>query len=174
MFRFRSPVLPGSPAGRRLAGLVLTLAIATATGCGGSDASTGPDDSDPQIEYSFEAIMGVWEGESVDHRGDGSIDWIELSITETKGMRGEIVGTLDSYASRDGTPYCLGNLVAWSSYPPLDSFKYDATFVDEEHCEPEGTVRLKYDEETGLLTYGWRKQGEPLFWLIARLPRAGG
>lgn len=173
MRRSRPPVVPGSRPGRRLAALTFAVAIAGATGCGGSDASTGPDDADPPIEHSFEAILGDWEGESVD-RGGGRIDWIELSITEARGTRGEIVGTLDSYASRDGTPYCLGNLVAWSSAPPLYSFKYDATFVDEEHCEPEGTVRLDYRVEDELLTYGWREQGEALFWLVARLPRSGG
>lgn len=153
LFR-RDDTMPGRP--RRLTFLSLAAAFLVAAGCGGSDAPTGSDPSEPEI-LSFQAIHGDWEGVGQNPSGQGPTFWIELSVTEENATEGERIGTLDEFDSQGGDPLCLLDMFARTSEAPIFTVTLAYTFRTDRCGDAQGGVlRLPHDEEAETLTYEWK------------------
>ncbi len=144
----------GPPA--RLTLALLGLANLVLVGCGGTTAPTGGDGLPPPL-LSFAAIAGEWAGEGSDL---GSPLNYHLDIVlQAEAQKNDPVGTI----AYSGIITCGGNLMALeaggSEYAVREKI---VVGLGKPECADGGTIRLKHDAASDVLSWEWWVPNGPL------------
>ena len=141
--------------------VALLLAVLGAYACGGGDTVQGPDkepDSSPEQPaiLDFSAVEGQWSGTGTQLNG---VSFEIRASLESSARPGRTVGGVRYWLPRAPDVVCFGTWIA-------DSVEFPLFVVDEiitvENC-PDGTVRLRLDEEDGTLSYHYIPKNAPDF-----------
>jgi hypothetical protein len=114
------------------AGVAATSLLAGCTGAGSSEPT-----------YSYEAIVGVWAGETY-HEDVLIHDVLRVEVTTGTAGAGEEIGTVRFIDEQDDEAVCDGPLLAHHSDPPTF---WVGVGGDRQPCSAIARCRLRHDPE---------------------------
>lgn len=136
-------------------GLLLTMAVVGPwIGCGGSSASTSPEPPPPPPVYSYDPIVGSWEGTVTEERTSNVYRMgITVNRTAAKGSVAAII--IYFLAEKGASSDCTGSLIP-ETPPANDTYRFNE-FIGGP-CVPNGEVHLVHRPADGTIDYAWYSQ----------------
>ena len=148
----------GPPARFTLA--LLGIANLVLVGCGGTTAPTGGDGLPPSPPpLLFAAIAGEWAGPGSDLQGFPPLAYHLDIVLQAEAHQDDLVGTI----AYSGMITCGGNLMALeaggSEYAVREKI---VVGLGKPECADGGTIRLKHDAASDVLSWEWWVPNGPL------------